>query len=289
MFNGKRPVVYVAGKMTGLPDYNFPAFDAARDKLVSKGFDVVSPADIDREEGFTGQDVASDTFRQAAMRRDIVELAKCDFIYLLPSWQDSPGATLEYSYAKYVGIPLLNPPLILGLSGFATAGKDTVAEHLVVDYGYTRVAFADALKEISYASNPTLAADVLAYGWTEAKKKQENRKYLQDLGVSVRDVLGPDTWVNTAFRHIQPGKKYVITDLRFPSELERIRSYPGHMTVWLERPGVGPVNNHISERGLKDHTFDMVLKNSGTLDEVRYLAEEVAIRHEKKISSETSG
>ncbi|MHB1846903.1 MAG: DUF4406 domain-containing protein, partial [Deltaproteobacteria bacterium] len=38
----------MAGPMRGLPDYNFSAFDAARDFLAGLGHDVVSPADIDR-------------------------------------------------------------------------------------------------------------------------------------------------------------------------------------------------------------------------------------------------
>ena len=43
-----RPVTYLAGPMRGYKDYNFPAFDAARDQLVKEGWRVISPADIDR-------------------------------------------------------------------------------------------------------------------------------------------------------------------------------------------------------------------------------------------------
>ena len=44
--------IYIAGKMRGIPYYNFPAFDAARDRLRECGFSVVSPADLDRDVGF---------------------------------------------------------------------------------------------------------------------------------------------------------------------------------------------------------------------------------------------
>jgi|GEM_PF-3298331 len=44
--------VYVAGRMRGLPYYNFPAFDEARDRLAGLGLTPLSPADMDRAAGF---------------------------------------------------------------------------------------------------------------------------------------------------------------------------------------------------------------------------------------------
>lgn len=48
----KKKVVYCAGRMRGLPYYGFPAFDEAKARLNRIGFDVLSPADMDRAEGF---------------------------------------------------------------------------------------------------------------------------------------------------------------------------------------------------------------------------------------------
>lgn len=47
-----KKTIYIAGKMRGVPYYNFPAFDAARDRLAALGFEVISPADMDRAAGF---------------------------------------------------------------------------------------------------------------------------------------------------------------------------------------------------------------------------------------------
>lgn len=44
--------VYIAGRMRGVPLFNFPAFDAARDRLEALGIEVLSPADMDRAAGF---------------------------------------------------------------------------------------------------------------------------------------------------------------------------------------------------------------------------------------------
>lgn len=44
--------VYIAGKMRGIPYFNFPEFDKARDRLLGLGLKPVSPADMDRAVGF---------------------------------------------------------------------------------------------------------------------------------------------------------------------------------------------------------------------------------------------
>ena len=43
-----RRKIYLSGKMTGLPNNGFEIFDKNRDFLLEKGWDVVSPSDIDR-------------------------------------------------------------------------------------------------------------------------------------------------------------------------------------------------------------------------------------------------
>jgi len=83
--------------------------------------------------------------------------------------------------------------MIIGLSGYAQSGKDTVAEVLVDNYGFTRVAFADKIREYLYEVNPLvqvvgfepiyLREIVNSKGWEQAKKNPYVRKTLQDSGV----------------------------------------------------------------------------------------------------------
>jgi hypothetical protein len=95
--------VYVAGPMSGLPGWNFPAFHAAAARLRAQGFDVVNPAELDE------QDDAPLGSKPWAfyLRRDIPELLACDAIALLPGWENSKGARLELHIATELGFEVV--------------------------------------------------------------------------------------------------------------------------------------------------------------------------------------
>lgn len=101
---------YIAGPMTGIPQFNFPAFDECRDYLLSLGtFHVISPADMDRDDGFdetecTGHEPLTATQKQRFARNDIAALLNVDMIILLPGWQQSTGATNESKIAAWLGL-----------------------------------------------------------------------------------------------------------------------------------------------------------------------------------------
>lgn len=153
---------------------------------------------------------------------------------------------------------------LLGLLGYAGAGKDTVAEFLVDHHGYTRVAFADPLKQ--------LARHI---GWN-GRKDHAGRVLLQDLGVGVREFIGQDTWVDIGMRKAAdtPGP-VVITDVRFSNEALRIVEAGGCL-VRVDRKGVGPANGHVSEVGWADIPVHHVISNDADLgylrDAVRVIA-----------------
>jgi hypothetical protein len=100
------PSIYIAGPMTGYPEFNFPAFDAARDYL-ERDWNVISPADMDRELGFdpAWDDVTAEFLRDA-MRRDIDAVMHVDALYALAGWEQSKGASAEVALAEWRGIPV---------------------------------------------------------------------------------------------------------------------------------------------------------------------------------------
>ncbi|AFU45853.1 hypothetical protein C380_10760 [Acidovorax sp. KKS102] len=90
--------VYVAGPMTGLPEYNFPLFNATAARLRSEGWHVENPAEHGHVEGAGWADY---------LRWDISRIATCGAIYLLPGWSKSKGATLEVHIASVLGLQVL--------------------------------------------------------------------------------------------------------------------------------------------------------------------------------------
>lgn len=165
--------------------------------------------------------------------------------------------------------------MIIGLSGYARSGKDTVAEILINEYAFERIAFADPIRKILYDMSPTIDGERLAdmvdnYGWDITKSKEEVREFLQVLGYSARMNIHPDVWVMAAFSQMRADKNYVIADVRFLNEADYIKKHGGE--VWrVERPGVNAVNQHISEWEMDNYKCDHGILNDGDLDQLRNL------------------
>ena len=106
--NGK--CVFVSGPMRGIAEFNFPAFDAAADRLSALGYCVHSPAHRDRAEGFdptglTGnEDLKALGFDLGEALVDDADMVRCaDEIYMLKGWLKSAGAQWELSLAQMLG------------------------------------------------------------------------------------------------------------------------------------------------------------------------------------------
>lgn len=165
-------------------------------------------------------------------------------------------------------------PRIVGITGRATAGKDTVANILSEEFGYARYSWADPLKKMAYTLNPRiwmwrrLQHYVDKLGWDEAKKIPKVRKFLQFVGTEcVRDCVHPDTWV-WAGGQAMKYRLNVIPDCRFLNEANWVKG-AGGILLLVRRPGVGSVNNHVSDAGLIDHLADYVIDNDGTIESLR--------------------
>ena len=83
-------VVYIAGKMNGLPDKGRKAFEDAETELKAIGLTVLNPACLP-------DDLPGDRYMPTCLT--MVDTA--DALVLLEGWEDSPGATLEKAFAEY--------------------------------------------------------------------------------------------------------------------------------------------------------------------------------------------
>jgi hypothetical protein len=107
-------MLYIAGPMSGYPDFNFPAFHAAEAVLLDQGYLVVNPARIDETDGWPagakhpedGSTTIDDDSRRAFLRRDFLEMLRCDGLVLLDGWSESVGANAELAVARMAGLPV---------------------------------------------------------------------------------------------------------------------------------------------------------------------------------------
>jgi hypothetical protein len=106
---GNNPIVYIAGPMRGIENFNFPAFDQARNYLNSLGkYYVVSPADLDRRRGLSDNTVGEDVF-EGCMKLDLAIVAQSEAVFLLGGWEKSRGVANELFVAKACGVPIWQP------------------------------------------------------------------------------------------------------------------------------------------------------------------------------------
>lgn len=169
-------------------------------------------------------------------------------------------------------------PLLIACSGYAQAGKDTVGNYLVKEYGYTRMAFADKLREGLLLLNPTVQMQEEYYplqtlvtnlGWEIAKTTvPEVRSLLQRFGTDVgRALVGPDIWIKLLFRDWDEEMPIVITDCRFPNEAKGTLLRGGRV-IRINREGYRPINAHPSEQALDAYDFDAYLNNDGSFSDL---------------------
>ncbi len=133
--------IYIAGPMTGLPEFNFPAFHAAAKAWRDAGWEVVNPA-----EEFDGK---TDLPYRAYVERDIDRLRTVDAIAMLEGW-DGPNARGSV-WEREVARALLRIPIFDAAEPFPVEEyePETILEeaqrlvhgHRGADYGHPALDF----------------------------------------------------------------------------------------------------------------------------------------------------
>lgn len=98
--------IYVAGRIRKVHLSNFPMFDYVSDSLRENRWTVINPADLNREHGFTEDYELSEADLRFVFSNDFHELCYCDAIMLLPGWEKSEGAFIEFQIAKLLGLSI---------------------------------------------------------------------------------------------------------------------------------------------------------------------------------------
>lgn len=172
---------------------------------------------------------------------------------------------------------------LLAIGGYATSGKDAVANVLVEDLGWYKTYMSKPLEQALVTLNPWIryAGGSERYsvlharvGYDESKKNPEVRRLLQTLGTEVgRNMFGQNVWLDAVCREVSDrlasGRNVVVTGIRYPNEIDRFRELNA-WTLWVDRPGVEAVNSHSSDNTLTSAWFQDSFLNEGTLNDLRH-------------------
>jgi len=184
--------------------------------------------------------------------------------------------------------------MIIGLSGKARCGKDTIAEYIAAGYiGVKKYALADPLKK-----SASIMFNIPLNHFYDADKKEvvnefwgiSPREIAQKVGTEcAREVFRQDFWLKRCESQMNdsPVKPviFIVSDVRFENEAAWIRENGGE--VWhIERPtlGEGVVRAHASEAGIEPKVGDRHFLNDGTLAGLYLQVDSVLMRGTQEYS-----
>lgn len=184
--------------------------------------------------------------------------------------------------------------MIIGFCGKKGSGKDAAGAYLVEHFGFTRLSFADTLKESAAAiwgfpkekwdewkNDPDVVVAVHApHG---ERYYLTARAFLQNYGTEAhREVFWDSIWVDVVRHKLETaidGTDWVVTDARFDNEVKLLKEFGGTI-AYIDRPGADLEDQHASEQSTPMELVDITIPNNGTLDElydrVGYLVTPVA-------------
>lgn len=174
------------------------------------------------------------------------------------------------------------PPQLIGLTGPAGCGKDTVRA-LLEEHGYHGLAFADPIRQM--LRTLFISNGISTSGMDERALKEKTipalgvsyRHLAQTLGTEWGRTAAPDLWLRLANSRIadvcadlvpeyQPS--FVVSDVRFVNEAAWVLKRGG--VIWrIDRPGVAPVRDHVSEQEMDLIGADATILNGGSIDDLR--------------------
>lgn len=179
---------------------------------------------------------------------------------------------------------------LIGITGKARSGKDTIADYLMQEKWFDTISFAAPIKRGIQA----------AFNLQSDEPGEDREAIIPHLGVSKRylyqtfgteygrNLIRDDIWIVMAQQTLDkihhremtnPGlftdtPGVVISDVRFDNEAEFIKRNNG-VIIHVERENAAAVNQHVSEAGIDPQHIDFYINNNGTLEQLYDRVDEI--------------
>jgi hypothetical protein len=170
-------------------------------------------------------------------------------------------------------------PRIIGICGRRRCGKDTLANYLMSEHGYTNRKIADDLKKIvkilfgfTDSQLETDEKDMVDASWGITPRKSMQFIGTEVMQFKIQDILptiGRKFWIDAFIKkYVNLEDRIVISDLRFLHEYEELKKH-NVFVIRIERPmHQGEPDEHASEKEYMEIPANMVLHNTGSVDEL---------------------
>jgi hypothetical protein len=160
--------------------------------------------------------------------------------------------------------------MIIGLTGKAGVGKDTVADYLVGRHGFVKLSFATALKRGLNAMFGFSMKQWEDRVWKETVLPEfgkSPRQLAQTLGTEWgRTLVKPDLWPSLTMEEAKTFPNVVISDVRFDNEAQAVWQAKGYV-LQIERK-VEAVAEHSSEQGVRGQLLSYIIPNNGSVHDL---------------------
>jgi hypothetical protein len=186
--------------------------------------------------------------------------------------------------------------MIVGICGLQCSGKDTLGNILVKNFGFKKLSFADVLKDIvaiifswpremlEGATNESRIWREQVDTWWSNKLNIPNltpRYILQYIGTDLfRNHFHSDIWITIIEYKLQLYPNIVITDCRFPNEINLLKNYgakfikitrglsPNWFILYESNQIEQPTDIHPSEYMWIKTKFDYLIDNNGSIQDL---------------------
>lgn len=162
---------------------------------------------------------------------------------------------------------------LIAFSGFAGTGKDTAAEALIEHYGYQKMAFAGPLKKVCQIvfglTDEEIAHRILKENQLSRWPFLSPRQIMQKVGTELFRDNFPGVWIEAFKREALKLDKVVVTDCRFPDEVNAVHELGGKV-IRIDRPSntAGTAHTqHASEALIMGLPVDLVIVNDTSTPE----------------------